>query len=104
MRGADRRPGAAAAWGGASSHRYRHRLHIMIHIIQIMIIMIIIIIIMIIRLSGEGKLPRHVCRHRLHRYFAQRVPSICLASSFRNCLNCAVLKCTFPWRTTYPLS
>ena len=34
-------------------------------------------------------------RHRLNGYLAQRVPSLLLASSFRKCLNCAVLKCVF---------
>ena len=34
---------------------------------------------------------------------AKRVPSP-TASSFRNCLGCAVLQGTFPWRTRYPLS
>ena len=43
-------------------------------------------------------------RHRLNGYLAQRVPSLFLASSFRMCLNCAVLKGMFPWRTRYPLS
>ena len=43
-------------------------------------------------------------RHRLNEYFAQRVPSLSLASSFRNCSNCEVLKGMFPRRTRYPLS
>ena len=43
-------------------------------------------------------------RDRLNGYSAQRVPSLFLASSFRNCSNSAVLKCMFPWRTRYPLS
>ena len=43
-------------------------------------------------------------RHRLNGYLAQRVPSLFLASSFRMCLNCEVLKGMFPWRTRYPLS
>ena len=38
-------------------------------------------------------------RHWLNGYLDQRVPSSFLAGSFRNCLNCAVLKCTFPRRT-----
>ena len=43
--------------------------------------------------------------HRLNGYLAQRVPSLfLLASSFRNCLNCAVLKCMFACRIRYPLS
>ena len=32
-----------------------------------------------------------------------RVPSIFLAGSSRKCFNCAVLRCTLPWRTRYPL-
>ena len=45
-------------------------------------------------------------RHRLNGYVAQRVPCLFLASSFklRNCLDSAVLKCMFAWRTRYPLS
>ena len=43
-------------------------------------------------------------RHRLNGYFAQRVPSLSLASSFTMCLNCEVLQGMFPWRTRYPLS
>ena len=43
-------------------------------------------------------------RRRLNGYLAQRVPSLFLASSFRKCLNLAVLKRMFPWRTRYPLS
>ena len=43
-------------------------------------------------------------RHGPKGYFAQRVPSLVLASSFRNCLNCGVLTCMFAWRTRYPLS
>ena len=42
--------------------------------------------------------------HWLNGYFAQWVPSLFLAGSFGSCLNHAVLKCTFPWRTRYPLS
>ena len=30
--------------------------------------------------------------------------SVSAASSFRICLNCAVLKCMFPWRARYQLS
>ena len=41
----------------------------------------------------------YVFRHWLNGYLAQRVPSLFLASSFMNCLNCAVLKCMFAWRT-----
>ena len=43
-------------------------------------------------------------RHQLNWYLAQRVPSFFLASSFRTCLNYAVLKGMPPWRTRYPLS
>ena len=43
-------------------------------------------------------------RRRLNGYLAQRVPRLFLASSFRNCLDYAVLKCIFAWRTRYPLS
>ena len=43
-------------------------------------------------------------RHRLNGYLAHRVPSLFLASSFRNCLDCAVLKGMFPRRTRYPSS
>ena len=43
-------------------------------------------------------------RHRLNGYFAQRLPSLFLASSFRNCLSREVLKGMLPWRTRYPLS
>ena len=43
-------------------------------------------------------------RHRLNRYLAQWVPSLFLAGSSRTCLNHAVLRCKFPWRTRYPLS
>ena len=35
-------------------------------------------------------------RHRLNGYLAQRVPSLFLASSFRMCLHCEVLKVYFP--------
>ena len=38
-------------------------------------------------------------RHRLNGYLAQRIPSLVLASGFRMCLNCEVLKGMFPWRT-----
>ena len=48
--------------------------------------------------------PGNQDRHRLIVYLAQRVPSLFLASSFRSCLNCAVLKCIFAWGTRYPLS
>ena len=40
-------------------------------------------------------------RRRLNGYLAQRAPSLSLASSFGTRLNCAVLKCMFPWRTRY---
>ena len=44
-------------------------------------------------------------RHWLNGYLALRVPSLLLlASSFRNCLNCVVLKCMFAWRTRYPMN
>ena len=43
-------------------------------------------------------------RHRLNGYLAQRIPRICIASSFRMCLNCEELKGMYPWRTRYPLS
>ena len=43
----------------------------------------------------EAGLPGHN-RHRLNGYLAQRVPSLFLASSFRMCLNCEVLKGVFP--------
>ena len=42
--------------------------------------------------------------HRLNGYFAQRVPSLFLASSSRMCLNREVLKGMFPWRTRQPSS
>ena len=48
--------------------------------------------------------PSHKIRHWLSGYFAQGVPSLFLASSFRMCLTCEVLKGMFPWRTRYPLS
>ena len=48
--------------------------------------------------------PADVVRHRLNGYLAQRVPSLFLASSSRNCLNGAVPKGMFPWMTRYPLS
>ena len=35
-------------------------------------------------------------RHRLNGYLAQRVPTLSLASSFRICLDCEVLKGMFP--------
>ena len=44
----------------------------------------------------------HHSRHRLYAYLAQRVPSLFLASSFRMCLDCEVLKGMFPWRTRHP--
>ena len=44
------------------------------------------------------------CRRWLNGDLAQRVRSLFLASSFRMCLNCAVLKGMFPWRTRYPFS
>ena len=44
------------------------------------------------------------CRHWLNGYFAQRVPSLSLASSFRTCLNCEALKGMSPWRTRHPSS
>ena len=46
-------------------------------------------------------------RHRLNGYLdlAQRIPSLSfIASSSRSCLDSAVLKGMFPWRTRYPLS
>ena len=46
----------------------------------------------------------HTFRHRLNGYLVHRVPSLFLASSFRTCLNCEVLKGMFPWRTRHPLS
>ena len=45
-----------------------------------------------------------IIRHQLNGFLAQWVPSLFLASSFRKCLNCAVLKCMFPWMSRYPLS
>ena len=38
-------------------------------------------------------------QHRPNGYFAQRVPSLFLASSLRMCLMCEVLGGMFPWRT-----
>ena len=43
-------------------------------------------------------------RRRLNGYLALRALSRFLASSFRMCLNCEVLKGMLPWRTKYPLS
>ena len=37
-------------------------------------------------------------------YLAQRVPGPFLASSFRKWVNCAVLKCMFPWRNTITIT
>ena len=41
----------------------------------------------------------HSYRRRLNGHLAQPVPSLFLASSFGRCLDCAVLKGMFPWRT-----
>ena len=40
-------------------------------------------------------------RHRLNGYLAKGVPSLFLAGSSGNCLNCAVPKGMFPCRTRY---
>ena len=82
-------------------------LSIRIRIVMIMIIIfIIVMVIMVIRVILIMRLPRSCakCGHRLDGYLAQRVPSFLLASSFRLCLDCDVLKGMFPWRTRYPLS
>ena len=45
---------------------------------------------------------RDIARHRLNGYFDQRVGNICLASSSREWLIYAVLKCMFPWSARDP--
>ena len=52
---------------------------------------------------GERRPFYVITRHRLNGYLAQRLPSLFLASSSRNCLNYAVLRWMFSWRARYPL-
>ena len=56
------------------------------------------------RACAAGDAAHDTNRHRLSGYSAQRVPGLFLASSFRKCFDCEVLKGMFPWRTRYPLS
>ena len=56
------------------------------------------------RLGGGDIVVSDLVQRRLSGYLAQRVPSLFLAGSLRNCSNCAVLKGMFPWRTRYPSS
>ena len=46
----------------------------------------------------------YIVRHWLNGYFAQGVPSLFLANSFRMCFICEVLKGMFPLRARYPSS
>ena len=69
------------------------------HIYAYMYVCVCVCVCIYIYIYRQGR-----ARHRLNEYFAQRVPSCFLASSFRMCVNCGVLKGMFPWRTRYPLS
>ena len=52
----------------------------------------------------ETSVDASMCRHRLNRYLAQRIPSLFPAGRFRMCLDREVLTSRFPWRTRCTLS